>query len=430
MDSQNMIFDLDQSNEQKIKTEYDRLILDNQNGYSLVSIKLKNFITFSHMLADDKGEDLIQVAYNRLCTCLSDDEYIVRIHSYYFNLLIKCEANLDDLHRRAHEFHFAVKNFFEENYGRPLYLEMGYCPLNHPDVDFYTARYYAEISRMASEYTFPETNYDMYYISYQDQKEDFLKLENLVPEALANGDFKLYLQPKVNLATGQVDSAEALVRWIDPKRGMIPLTSFLPNIEENGFIREMDLYLFDKACSYMERWLKEYGRKFSISFNLSKAYFNGTFFMDEFTSAFKKYNISPDSVRIELLESIVLNDIEHLLPLVTNIYEFGFSCALDDFGSGFSSFDILTSVKLSELKIDRSLFKDITNDKERSLICHIVDIAHDMDMEVVAEGIETEDYANYLKEIGCDFIQGFYYYKPMPVDEFEKLFITNTQQGR
>lgn len=424
MNSYKLYGQIDRTNEELIKSEYERLLRDNQTGYSLVSIKLKNFIDYCHMVEGDDGEDIIQLCFNQLCACLESDEYIVRIDSWCFNLLIKCDANLDDLHRRAHKFHFAVKDATSKVYGRILYLEMGFCPLTHTDVDFYTARYYADRSRMTSEYTFPETNYDMYYVSYQDQKEEFLKLENLVPAALENGDFKLYLQPKVNLLTGKVDSAEALVRWIDPKHGMVPLTSFLPNLEENGFIREMDRYLFDKACQYMEKWLHTYNKKFSTSFNLSKAYFQGTFFMKDFTETFEQYSLPCDCVRIELLESIVLNDMDKLLPLVQEIYDYGFSCALDDFGSGFSSFDILTSVRLSELKIDRSLFQNIDNPKERSLLRHIIDIAHDMDMLAVAEGIETKAYASYLKEIGCDFIQGYYYYKPMPVEEFETLFIT------
>lgn len=415
---------LDRANELRIKGEYDRLLADNQTGYSLVTIKLKNFITYSHMVGNDEGEEIIHLCFDQLCTCLENDEYIVRVHSWYFNLLIKCGANLDDLHRRAHAFHFAIRDPMKETYGRMLYIEMGFCPLIRPDVDFYMARYYADISRMASEHMFLETNYDMYYVSYQDQKEEFLKLENLVPLALENGDFKLFLQPKVNLATGRVESAEALMRWIDPKKGMIPLTSFLPHIEENGFIREVDRYLFDRACCYMDKWLNQYGKKFPISFNLSKAYFNGTFFMKDFSETFEQYNLPTDCVQIELLESVVLNDMDQLLPLVKNIYDYGFSCALDDFGSGFSSFDILTSTRLSELKIDRSLFRDIDNPKERLLIRHIINIAHDMDMVTVAEGIETEEYAAYLKEIGCDYIQGFYYYRPMPVDEFEERFVS------
>lgn len=427
MNSHKTYYHLDRTNELTIKSEYERLLADNQTDYSLVSIKLKDFITYSHMLGKDDNEEIVHSCFNQLCTCLQEDEYIARTDSWYFNLLIKCSATLADLHRRAHEFHFAVRNFCEKAYGRALYLEMGFCPLINPDVDFYTARYYADISRTASEALFSETNYDMYYISYHDQKEDFLKLENLVPTALENGDFKLYLQPKVNLVTGKIESAEALMRWIDPKRGMIPLQKFLPNLEENGFIRDVDLYLFDKACSYMDRWLNGYNKKFHISFNLSRAHFIGNFFMESYTGVFEKYNLPADCVRIELIESIVLNNTELLLPLVNDIYDYGFSCALDDFGSGFSSFDILTSVRLSELKIDRSLFRDVNNPKERSLIKHIIEIAHNMDMEAVAEGIETEEYASYLKKIGCDFIQGYYYYKPMPIDDFEKLFVTGKE---
>lgn len=424
MDLHELYGQIERKNELEIKREYDRLLAKQETGYSLVSIRLKNFITYSHMVGHDDGEEIIQLSFDRLRASLESDEFIVRMHSCCFYLLIKCGANLEDLHRRAHVFHYAICNPTQDTYGRKLYLEMGFCPLIRPDVDFYTARYYAEISRISSEHAFPETNYDMYYVSYQDQKEAFLKLENLVPAALENGEFKLFLQPKVNLATGRVECAEALMRWIDPKNGMIPLTSFLPNLEENGFIREVDRYLFDVACGYMDKWLNQFGKKFSISFNLSKAYFNGTFYMPEFTETFEKYHLPADCVRIELVESTVLNDMDQLRPLVQSIYDYGFSCALDDFGSGFSSFDILTSVRLSELKIDRSLFRDIHNPKERSLIRHIIDIARDMDMITVAEGIETEAYATYLKEIGCDFIQGYYYYRPMPVDEFEARFVT------
>lgn len=173
----------------------------------------------------------------------------------------------------------------------------------------------------------------------------------------------------------------------------------------------------------MQRWQDTYGKHTTISFNLAKAYFNSPYFIPEFTAVFSKYTLPPSSVRIELLESIVLSNIELLEPLVNAIYDFGFSCALDDFGSGFSTFDVLINTRLSELKLDRSLFKNIENQKERMIIKRIIDMAHDMDLVTVAEGIETQAYADYLREIGCDMIQGFLYYRPMPVEEFEQRFI-------
>lgn len=424
VDIQNMCyFTVDETNEQQIKAHYDRILEQKISGYCLVSLALKNFSEYSHQIGREKSEQAILKSFQLLSGCLKDGEIIGRIHTHYFNLLIFCEAEESSLHKRAQQFHYAVRDKMEALFGKQLFLEMGFFPIIRENVNFYNAQYFADICRTDAHHEFPETNYDMYYVFYNDQKEEFLKYENLVGPAIKNGDFKLFLQPKVDLKTGKVYAAEALMRWIDPERGMIPLSSFLPNLEENGMIRDVDLFLFDQACGYLDKWLNQYGTNISISFNLSRAYFNGPYFMPEYTGVFEKYNIPRSCIQIELLESIVLNELDKLRPLVKNIYNYGFSCAIDDFGSGFSSFDILTNVDLSELKIDRSLFKDASNEKERMLIRHLIDIAHDLKMVTVAEGIETEEYARYLKEIGCDFIQGFYYYRPMPVEEFEKRFI-------
>lgn len=416
---------VNEKNELWLKDQYDRLIFEGGEDYSLVTIALKNFDEYSHRIGKENTDKAIKLAFNQIASCLDKDEFIIRKYAHHYSLIIKCPAQEKYLHLRASQFHFVIRDIMEEEFGKKLYLEMGFCPMIKKEVSFYDAVYFADLCRYRSERQFPETNYDMYYVSYNDQKENFLKYEGLANAAIINGDFKLFLQPKVDLKTGKVTSAEALMRWIDPKLGMIPLSSFLPNIEENGLIREIDIYLFDKACSYLEKWREQYGKNFSISFNMAKAYFVGSFFMPEYTKAFEKYNVPKESICIALLESIALCDLDTLQPLVKEIYDYGFTCALDDFGSGFSSFDILTSIKLSVLKIDRSLFKNINNVREQILIKHIIDIAHDLDMVVVAEGVETKEYVDYLKENDCDYVQGFYYFKPMSVEEFEEKFVIN-----
>lgn len=410
-------------NEQFLIQKYNELMQKEDNGYSLVSIVLKDFLEYRHIVGHEHSEDMIQECFTLLSSCLKEEEYIVHLHSWYFYLLVKCPAEEASLHVRAPEFHFAVRDGMEAKYGKKLYLEIGFYPRIKPGVDFYSAQYYADLCRYAPHHHYPETNYDMYYVSFESQKERFSKLEAKVQEALDTGEFKLYLQPKIETATGHVVGAEALMRWINADGDFIPLSDFLPNLEENGFIRDVDLYLFDKGCRYIEKWRKEHNKDVQISFNLSRAYFNDRFFESEYRGVFEKYDIPGHLVCIELLESIVFNDLERLKMIVQTLYDFGFECALDDFGSGFSSFDILTNVPLHLLKIDQSLFKNIDNYKERFFIKHIVEIAHEFGMKTVAEGVETKEYAQYLSEIDCDFIQGFYYYKPMPIEEFEKKFI-------
>lgn len=425
MDAQGIV---ESAGELWIKARYDQLVLEQQTDYCLIALTLKNFAEYSRRIGPQAAAEAVRTCYALLRKAISTDGYIAHIHSCYFILLVRCPAVAEDLHQLAARLHFIIRDAMEEAYGRKLFLEMGFYPMMKEGVDFYTAQHFADLCRQSDHHAFPETNYDIYYLSYNDRKEAFRQYESMVEPALANGDFKLFLQPKVDLRTGQVVAAEALVRWIDPVLGMIPLSSFLPHLEENGSIREVDLYLFDKACQYLERWQQAYGKHYCISFNLSRAYFNGNYFMPEYTATFEKYQLPPSCVRIELVESIVLNDLNKLKPLVKQIQDYGFSCALDDFGSGFSSFDILTAIQLSELKIDRALFQDSNNIRERILIKHLVDTAHDLNMEVVAEGVETGEYAYYLKSIGCDFIQGYYFYKPMPVDEFEQRFVVNDEQ--
>lgn len=418
------------ANELWIKAQYDRIMEQGDEQYCLVTMALKNFAEYIHRIGHEKSEEVIRFCFDRLRGCLGENEWIVRTHRAYFIVLLRCAHEEDALHTRAHLFHFAVRDPAQEAYGKQMFLEMGFYPMMKAGVDFYNAQYFADLCRVGAQRNFPETNYDIYYLCYKDTKEEFLRYDALAEGALARGDFKLYLQPKVNLRTGRVDSAEALMRWVDPQRGMIPLSTFLANIEENGFIRDVDRYLFDVACRYMERWLQKYNRKISISFNLSNAYFSGQYFMPEYTETFQKYDITPDMVCIELLESIVLNDLEKVQPLLEEIHSYGFRCALDDFGSGFSSFDVLTNPELSQLKIDRALFRNTASEREHKIVKHIIEMAHDLDMETVAEGVEDEVYVTYLKELGCDMIQGFYYYKPMPVDEFETIFVRGTEIPR
>lgn len=409
-----------------LKERYETIIADKESDYCLVVLTLKDFSDFLHWVGEEKYEAIIDSFFTQISSVLGTDDAIAHTHFDFFTLLVRCAHNLDALHPLAAAMHFKVRDGMEATFGKKLYIAMGFYPIQAPYTTFYEAQYFANLSQKGKEYKYKESNYDMYGVSYIDRQEAFRKLESSVQQAMEHGDFKLYLQPKVNLATGEVDGAEALVRWLDPERGMIPLGDFLPQMEENGYIRDLDCYLFNIACQYMDRWLNEYNQKVMISFNLNSAYFKASFFMPEYKEVFGRYNIPPDCVRIEVLESIVLDDMDHLRALVQEIYDFGFSCALDDFGSGFSSFNILTNVPLSELKIDRSLFQNYDNPNERSLVSHIIDISHSMGMVCVAEGIETQAYADYLKEIGCDFIQGFYYYRPMPIEEFESRFITKS----
>lgn len=251
--------------------------------------------------------------------------------------------------------------------------------------------------------------------------------QNLLP-AIEAGHIKLYLQPKVDLRTGEITRAEALVRWIDPEKGMIPVGDFLPSLEENGLIEEVDLYLFGKVCRLINQWKEKYGRKICISVNLSRCAFEYIYFFKDYQKVYAKDPCPKDCIEFELLESIVLNQVERVKRVVTEIKDFGFSCSLDDFGSGYSSFSVLTNVDLSTLKIDRSLFMNENDTREQIIIRNILKTAQALHMKSVAEGVETRGYVDFLRELGCDYVQGYVYYKPMPAEEFEERFLVNGEK--
>lgn len=145
----------------------------------------------------------------------------------------------------------------------------------------------------------------------------------------------------------------------------------------------------------------------------------------------ERYDKSPcpkDCIEFELLESIVLNQVDRVKEVVSEIKDFGFSCSLDDFGSGYSSFSVLTNSDISTLKIDRSLFRNVTDSREKILLRHVLQTAQELHMKTVAEGVETQEYVEFLKELDCDYVQGYVYYRPMPPEEFEERFLIRNEK--
>lgn len=410
--------------EQWIKEKYEQICRTNPSEYALMSLKIKRFRIFNRLFGREAGDLLVRKVYNAIQGWLDEDEYVAHLYLDYYNLLVKMTDNYDAIMARIISLNSAIRDMEDKEGFGQVFSGMGMYRLGNAPVDFYTAQYNADISRASCPQSlYRNSHFEIYGMTYSDLNLRYFDLEQEIRPAIENGDFKLYLQPKVNLKTGEVTQAEALVRWIDPVKGMRPVNEFLPALERNGLIEEMDLYLFGVVCSTIERWRKQYGKKIRISVNLNGCAFNYRYFFKEYVEIYEKHSCPKDCVEFELLESIILNQVEQVKRVVDEITEFGFSCSLDDFGSGFSSFNVLTNAKISTLKIDRSLFNNENDLREQTLIRHIIQTAQELNMETVAEGVETKGYVDFLKELGCDYIQGFYFYKPMPVEDFEDLFL-------
>lgn len=240
--------------------------------------------------------------------------------------------------------------------------------------------------------------------------------------ALARGEFCVYYQPKVSLRTYQLCGAEALVRWEKEKELASP-NQFISILEKDNSICQLDFYVLECVCQDIHRWLVKKQDVKKISVNFSRKHLQNESVVSEIIKTIDKYQIPRNLIEIEITETVIEEEYQSLITFVEQLKTEGISVALDDFGTGFSSINLLKDLKIDVLKMDKS-FLEFADDTYRNqvVIERVIDLAKDLDMYCVSEGIETKEHAEYLRRVECDVAQGFYFDKPMPADEFEERF--------
>lgn len=246
-------------------------------------------------------------------------------------------------------------------------------------------------------------------------------IEDNMNSALENGEFVMYLQPKCNISDGKIVGAEALVRWIMPGYGVVSPNDFVPVFEKNGFIIKMDQYIWEEACKLIRKWIDAGVTPFPISINVSRRHLKNSDFVKVLDDLIEKYDIPKSILEIEITETAEEAGITNSMMLLK---KHGFTLLMDDFGSGYSSLNTLKDTQFDAIKIDRSFLMDfIGSDRGQKIVEHTIKMAKDIGIDMVAEGVETKEQAEFLNNCGCSVAQGFYYAKPMPVEQFEKEYI-------
>jgi diguanylate cyclase (GGDEF)-like protein len=239
-------------------------------------------------------------------------------------------------------------------------------------------------------------------------------------EALRTGQFHIYLQPIYSLTTGGPVSAEALVRWIHPRKGVIPPGKFIPLFERNGFITRLDAYVWEKVFQYLAEFRQQGYPDFPISANMSRIDFYDSTVCDSIVAMAEKYSVSPSLFRIEVTESAYMDNPDQLLDTIRQFNAAGFRVLMDDFGSGYSSLNMLMKIPVSTLKIDMGFIGDVgASERSNSIMNSVIRMAKWLEMTVIAEGVETQEQLDYLRSVGCDRVQGYYYSRPLPIEEFK-----------
>ena len=246
------------------------------------------------------------------------------------------------------------------------------------------------------------------------------KMTYMMNEALNNHEFVPYIQPKVSFRDGRIVGGEALVRWMSSDGGMIPPDKFIPLFEQNGFVTNVDFYMLEKICSMLKK-REEWGkRNVPISVNQSRVHVYDNMYINKLINTFDKYGIDKENIIFELTESAFTENTDEMIVLIKRMKTLGYRISMDDFGCGYSSLNMLNLLPINELKIDKA-FLDDESPKSRFIIKTIVELAHGLGISIVCEGVETDEQVRFLRHIGCDVAQGYYYARPMPMNEFEKM---------
>ncbi|WP_278550208.1 bifunctional diguanylate cyclase/phosphodiesterase [Cloacibacillus evryensis] len=313
----------------------------------------------------------------------------------------------------------------------PIRVDVGiFFPSDEP-MTAEEAEVCADTARKSAERSYLST-FTFYDEEFKHKQHEAVCMLNDIERAIEEKKLTIYLQPKVCTRTGRVAGAEALVRWKHPKLGFVSPSVFIPLCEKNGIIARLDLMVFREVCEVLSGW-KEAGMPLlPISVNLSRQHLKNPSFFADYKKTADAAGIDPKFIEFELTESLMLegNDFKNARQVLSEIHKAGFTCSLDDFGSGYSSFGLLKDLHIDCLKLDGIFFVNRFETPEtKAVIESIVSLAKKLNIRTVAEGVEYKEQADFLRSVGCDLIQGFYYYRAVPVKEFERIILEDRNKS-
>jgi predicted signal transduction protein with EAL and GGDEF domain len=274
-------------------------------------------------------------------------------------------------------------------------------------------------------------NYQFYTEDLNARDQDRYEIEGDLRHAMPRGELELFYQPLVSLVDEQITGVEALMRWNHPRRGLVLPGRFIPVAEENGLILPMGDWTLQEACAQAASWVEAQIGPLRLSVNLSARQFLDSNLVIKVANAIMGAGLDPTYLELELTESVLMEDTGASQTQLANLKDLGVRIAIDDFGTGYSSLSYLQRFPLDRVKIDRSFVRDlIQNSTEASIVTAIIAMAHELRLEVVAEGVETEEQYEYLRAEGCDVIQGFLIAQAMPPDQLQAMWVERTQDSR
>lgn len=411
-----------EKNSLKFRIQSEKRLKNRKNNlYQLIYISIDKFKILNDIFGYKYGDSLLIYISRKIKSSINKDELFCRGCGDEFFILMKYVDNENTIERIArldksiHLFESGNQKISRFTVGYGVYI------IQNDNIEINKAIDNAELARKCIKERY-DKNIAFYDESMKKVELEEKEFEDRMDYALNNNEFEIYLQAKYSISLGKPIGAEALVRWNTPDRGLISPFKFIPIFEKNGFILNLDMYVFEKVCSKISEWNDEGLTVIAVSVNMSRIHMKDVdCFIGEISNIFNKYNISSQLIEIEITESALFEDADAIIEAMIRLKELGFGVSLDDFGSAYSSLNILKDLPVDTIKLDRE-FLDINhgNGKSEIIISNIVKMAKDLNLVVVAEGVETLEQAMFLNKIGYNIAQGYLYSKPMPINIFEE----------
>ena len=405
---------------------------NSRKTYAMVNLHLERYTNYLSCYGSKQGEELLECMDGFLRARMKRKEVFGHYGRADFGLIFRCEgADEEECRNNCYR---RLRSLLAELAGlqpeRKLHFHAGVCMI--PSVNVAIGSWYEKRKNVDIDQLFSFANTaqsashnELEQIFFFDEKlleeqgwEQWV--ENNMQAALAAGEFQVYLQPKYTPTDRRLVGAEALVRWVCPEKGMIPPGRFIPLFERNGFIMKLDDYMLSQIAKLQAEWKVQGKKTVPISVNISRAHFTQEGLAEHISQLVDGYGPKHKLIELEVTESAFFDDKNVLIDTVKQLRAYGFPISMDDFGAGYSSLNSLKDIPLDVLKLDSEFFRgEDGTGRGASIVREAISLARELNMRVVAEGIELREQVDFLAALGCDMIQGYYFAKPMPVSEFE-----------
>jgi diguanylate cyclase (GGDEF)-like protein len=407
---------------QQMRVMLNRAQIENKK-IAILFLDLDRFKLINDTLGHDAGDLLLKAVSERIGRCVRNQDFIARLGGDEFTVILegvagkevvsKIAAKICDTLSQPFVF-LQQKMFVTTSIGISMYPDDGEdisALMKHAD----SAMFRAKENR---------NDYCFYIQGMEDEIARRMELERELRHAVGANELVLFYQPQIDLRTGKVMGAEALIRWNHPIHGLVPPDTFIPLAEESGLINQISDWVLEDACRQLKIW-NDAGHSLKVAVNMSTKDLQSEGFNEKLKGMIDKYDISPGTLELEITESTLMEKPEELEGKLNSMRQMGLTLAIDDFGSGFSSLNYLKRLPVDILKIDRMFIRDLdTDENDLAIVTGVVALATSMGLETVAEGVETLEQYHLLQKLGCDTCQGYYFSKPVPVPDFEAKFLS------